>query len=418
MTDSSKISRISILIQQKKYAEAERHLRIYLTEDPNNIMLLSLLAEAKLLQDQLDEALAIVNNAIGIAPDADHLFYIRARIDIQQDRYDDAEQDIAHALAIDPNDADYYAFHASIKLDRKQYDDALNLANKALERDAENLLGLNIRSTALLKLNRKEDSFNTIEGALREDPNNAFTHANYGWGLLEKGDHKKALEHFKESLKIDPNFMLAQAGMVEALKASNPVYRLFLKYSFWMGNMTSKYQWGVIFGFYFGVKFLKGIANSNDTLRPYLMPIVVVLSLLAFSTWIMNPIGNLFLRLNRYGNFLLDKNEKMSSNFVGISLLVCIAGLLSYFILKDDKLLTIAAFGLAMMLPFGSMFAPSKYKHALLIYAVVMAAVGLAAIALTFQTGEMFNVMTPVFLIGFIGFQWAANYLMISAGKK
>lgn len=418
MTNDGRLSKISILIQQKKYAEAERLLKNFLTEDANNIYLLSLLAEVKLQQDQLDEALVIVNNAIGLSPDADHLFYIRARIAVQQDRYDDAEKDIAQATAIDPNDGDYFAFHASIKLDRKQYDDALNLSNKALELDAENLLGLNIRSTALLKLNRKEDSFNTIEGALREDPNNAFTHANYGWGLLEKGDHKKALEHFKESLKSDPNFTLAQAGMVEALKASNPVYRLFLKYSFWMGNMTSKYQWGVILGFYFGVKFLRGIAHNSDTLRPYLVPIIVVLSLLAFSTWIMNPIGNLFLRLNRYGNFLLDKNEKMSSNFVGISLLVCIAGLLSYFIANDEKFLTVAAFGLAMMLPFGSMFSPSKYKHALLIYAVVMAAVGLAAITLTFSTGQMFNVMTPVFLIGFIGFQWAANYLTISAGKK
>ena len=82
----------------------------------------------------------------------------------------------------------------------------MELADRSLEIDAENLLGLNTRSTALLKLNKSEESFSTIEGALREDPNNAYTHANYGWGLLEKGSHKKALEHFKESLKHNPNF--------------------------------------------------------------------------------------------------------------------------------------------------------------------------------------------------------------------
>ena len=90
---------------------------------------------------------------------------------------------------------------ANFKLSRKKYEEALEIANEALEIDAENILALNTRSTSLLKLNRKEESFETIEGALREDPNNAYTHANFGWGLLEKGDHKKALEHFREALK-------------------------------------------------------------------------------------------------------------------------------------------------------------------------------------------------------------------------
>lgn len=119
-----------------------------------------------------------------------------------------------------------------------------------MEIDAENLSALNARSTALNKLNRKEESFETIQDALREDPNDAYTHANYGWGLLEKGHHKEALDHFKEALANDPSFEYAQLGMLQAIKANNPIYRVFLKYSFWMSNLTAKYQWGVIIGFY------------------------------------------------------------------------------------------------------------------------------------------------------------------------
>ena len=169
-----------------------------------------------------------------MSPDSSHLFYIKSRIAIQQEKLNEAEKSIDQAIELHPYYAEYFALLANIKLGRKQFEAALEKANSALEIDAENLLALNTRSTALNKLNRSEESFETIEGALREDPNNAYTHANYGWGLLEKGNHKKALEHFKEALSHDPNFKYAQSGLLEALKASNPIYRMFLKYSFWM----------------------------------------------------------------------------------------------------------------------------------------------------------------------------------------
>ena len=88
----------------------------------------------------------------------------------------------------------------------------------------------------------------------------------------------------------------------------------------------------------------------------------------------------------------------MSSNFVAISLGLFFVGLLLYFILSDEKMLTIAVFGFAMMLPLGTMFSPSKNKYGLLIYTIALAITGLIAIGLTFSTGEMFNLMTVVFI--------------------
>lgn len=418
MTEDNRLSKVEILIQQKKFGEAEKLLSDLLTEDSNNIHFLSLLAEVYLQQDKFDNANSIIGNAIGLSPDAPHLFYIKSRIAIQQDNLSEAEKNINQAIELDPYDADYFALLANIKLGRKQFKDALETANRALEIDAENLLALNTRSTALNKLNRSEESFETIEGALREDPNNAYTHANYGWGLLEKGDHKKALEHFKEALSNDPTFDYAQSGMLEALKATNPIYRLFLKYSFFMSNLTAKYQWGVIIGFYLGFKALRTIAKNNEALQPYLIPLIIALGLIAFSTWVVAPISNLFLRFNKYGQLLLDKKEKLSSNFVAISLGAFIVGLPLYFALSDEKMLTIAVFGFAMILPLGTMFSPSKNKYGLLIYTISLAIIGLIAIGLTFSTGEMFNLMTIVFIIGFVAFQWVANYMLIKEDNQ
>lgn len=413
MTEDLRLSKVEILIQQKKFQEAEKILSDLLSTDSNNVHLLTLLAEVNLQQDKFDNATSIIENAIGLSPDSAYLFFIKARIAIQQDKLSEAEKNINQSIELDPYDADYFALLANIKLGRKQFEQALETANQALEIDAENLLALNTRSTALNKLNRSEESFQTIEGALREDPNNAYTHANYGWGLLEHGDHKKALNHFKESLSNDPTFEYAQAGMLQAIKATNPIYRLFLRYSFFMSNLTAKYQWGVLLGFYFGSKLLRMIAKNNEALQPYLTPLTIALALIAFSTWVIAPISNLFLRFNKYGKLLLNEKEKMSSNFVAISFGFFLVGTLLYFVFSDEKMLTIAVYGFTMMVPLGSMFAPSKNKYGLLIYTIALAVVGYIAIGLTFWTGEIFTIMAIIYIFGFVAYQWVTNYILI-----
>jgi len=406
------IQRAEILIQQQRYAEAEKILKDVLSTDPNDVHMLVLLAEVNLQLNKIENADNFIDTAIGISPDSGYLFYIKARIAIHKNKYDEAEKNIQQALELEPAEADFYAFWASLKQNRKQYESALDLANQALELDPENILGLNVRSTALLKLNKPEEAFRTIEGALREDPNNAYTHANYGWNLLEKGDHKKSLEHFREALTNDPNSSYAKAGMIEALKANNVFYRIFLKYAFWISNLTSKYQWGVIIGFYAGTRVIRYIASQNENLQPYLNPLIILLAVIAFSTWVITPVSNLFLRLNKFGKHLLDKKEMMSSNFVGVSLLIFLAGVLGYFFVNDG-FLTVAIFGFAMMVPLSTMFSPTKYKYSLVIYAGLMALTGIGAIAITFSTGVMDNTLSTVFLFAFIAFQWVANFLIM-----
>lgn len=412
MTEDHKLAKVDILIQQNKFDEAERLLSDLLAQDSNNVYMLSLLAEIKLQQDNYPQANRIINNAIGLSPDTAYLFFIKSRIDLQQENLKNAEKYINEAIRLDPYEADYFALLANIHIIRKQFKEGLETANRALEIDAQNILAINMRSTALNKLNRSEEAFATIEGALREDPNNPYTHSNYGWGLLEKGDHKKALEHFKEALSQDPNYTYAQSGMQEALKASNPVYRMFLKYAFFMSNITGKYQWGVIIGFYLGFRFLGRLARNNEGLQPFLYPVLIVLALIAFSTWVITPISNLFLRFNKYGNYLLDKNEKRSSNLVAISFMVFIVGLLLFIILKDVGMLAIAIYGFAMMIPFGSMFSPAK-NNTLQIYTIALGLIGLISIGITLTSGEFWNVLTPLFVLGFVGFQWIANFILI-----
>ena len=412
------IGRAHLLMQQNRYEEAGKLLKDLLQQEPNNVQVLAMLSQVKLEQGEVKAAEELINSAISLSPDADYLYYVKARVCIKADRYDEAESMLGQAVSLNPEDPDHFALWASIKLSRKKYEDALNLANEGLERDPENILALNIRSSALIKLDRKEDAFTTIEGALAHDPNNAYTHSNYGWGLLEKGNHKKALQHFREALKHDPNLVQAQAGMAEALKANYWFYRLFLRYAFFMSNLTAKYQWGVIIGFYLLTRLLKVVAVNVPALAPFIGPIIMLLAIVAFSTWIIKPVSNVFLRLNPYGKYLLDREEKMASNFVSISIFVCISGFIGYLVTGFSPWLVLAGFGFGMMVPLGTMFDSIQHKKKMMAYTGAMFFFGVAAIIEAFRTAEILNTYSIIFLLGFIAFQWIANYVNIREGNR
>jgi len=109
--------------------------------------------------------------------------------------------------------------------------------------DPEHAGCLNLRAMAEVKLGRKAQAAATIEAALARDPENAGTHANRGWTYLEESDPGRALEHFREALRLDPENEWAREGMVEALKARHGVYRLVLRCFLWMQKLGESARW-------------------------------------------------------------------------------------------------------------------------------------------------------------------------------
>lgn len=402
------LERASILFEQKRYKEAQNNIMEVLAVEPENIHCLIMLSEINIANGDYNKALELINQAIGIEPDFEVLFYVKSKILLFQEKLKEAETCIDEAIALNPFDSNSHALKANILLEKRNFDAALNSANKALEIDASNIFALNVRSTVLTKLNKSEESFKTIESALRDDPNNAYTHANYGWNLLEKGNKDKALEHFKESLKNDPNNAYAQSGMSEALKSKYLVYRWFLNYSFWMQNLTSKNQWIFILGFYFAQKILTAVAKQVSPLEPFVLPIVVAMAIFAFSTWVISPLANLLFRLNRYGKHLLTPEEKKSASYVGVSLFVFMTGLALLIFIEKEICFSLMLVGFTMMLPLGRFYdKPSIFFKA---YNFGLIALAILSIVTTTVSLNFLNGFTQIYFVGFIAFQWVANY--------
>lgn len=408
------LERSSQLINHRRFKDAEQQIKEILSTDPLHADALVLLAICKSETGQREEALQLIKQVVSLKPDSDYYLYLHSLFLLQNDNAQQAEKFIKSAISINPEVANYFGLLAQIKLQQKEWRSALEAADKGLELDSENLDCLNLRSTALLKLNRPLESFVTIQEALNQDPENDNTHANVGWSHLENNDHKKALEHFREALKLNPSNAYAKAGLVEGLKARYIAYRFFLKYAFWVSNMKGKYQWALILGMFFGIRILKGIAISNPELSIVITPIVYLYMAFAISTWLIEPISNLFLRLNVYGRYALTPEEIKSSNFVGIFFgLAIVSGILA--LLQPGELfLVVMIYGLIMMILLSAMFKPQKpsNKKILIVSTIGLGVIGLFSIILDSLYLGGFNLWL-IFLVGAFIYQWVANAMII-----
>ncbi len=407
------LQRAIVLLEQGRAKDAKKVLIDVLAQDPNNPDILSLLAQVELSLENNEEALKFIEKAINLEPDNAIYFEIKGRIHLTMENNAKAKSALSKAIELDPYNDNAFAYLAHILVYEKKFQEALEMANESLAINAENLFALNVRSTAQLKLGHKEESYKTIEGALREDPENSYTHSNYGWGLLEKGEGKKSMEHFKEALRLNPNNDHAKAGMAEALKANYWLYRQFLKYSFWMAKMAAKNQWIFIIAFYFGYKLISSFAKANPEWAFITTPLLILLALVAFSTWILNPLFNLFLRTNAYGRHLLDEEDTKNSNLVGASLAIGVIGLIGYFATKEQWLLYTGVYGVAMMIPFSRFFSRSKTKNLFKVYGGGLAIVGFLGILSVLLNAQALSIFVSVFILGFIAYQWVANYQVI-----
>ena len=319
------IERALLLLQQSRYDLAEKELRQFLAQDPENAHAHSLLALSLAQQDKLEEAGSSARQAVQLAPDQGFCHYVLGLVKVQNDDLQSARQSVEEALRLDPEDSDYHGLRALIYLRAERWQEALNAANEGLTHDPNHQACLNHRAMALVKLNRHEDARLTIGHALQEDPENEHTHANLGWTYLHKGQHQKALEHFSEALRLDPNFEYARHGLVEALKARYFLYRWLLRFFLWMSTLSPRVRGGLIIGAYVLVKILGTAAERNPSIAPFVLPIVIFYAIFVLLTWVIDPLFNLLLQCNKYGRYALSKTQRWSSSIFGVLLLGAIA---------------------------------------------------------------------------------------------
>jgi tetratricopeptide (TPR) repeat protein len=408
------LQRALLLMEQSREELAEQELRKHLESDPEDARAHALLALCLSRRENYTTATEEAQAAIARAPDLAFGYYALASVMHDRNRLKEALAAIKEAIRLEPDEADYFAMLAAVQFSQRQWNLVLEASEQGLALDPDHVQCTNLHAMALVKLGRKEEAGRTIDAALRRDPEDALSHANQGWTLLEKGDHRQALEHFREALRLEPGMDWARQGIVEALKARYFIYGMVLRYFLWMAKLSPRAQWGVVVGGYVGYQLLRSMARTNPQWEPYIWPLLIVYLGFALLTWIGDPLFNLLLRLNRFGRLALSREEIVFSNWIGGCILLSLAGFGLELATGHPAAFLTGVVGFAILIPLSSIHRCSEGwpRRAMILYTLALALVGFGNVALSFSKGQGSSFLLTLFLVGAILSGWVANILV------
>jgi len=416
------IERGSLLYQTGRLELAEQEFCAALGQDPSNALGHAMLGLCLSKRKEFAGATSEVGQAIRLRPDWHFGYAAMAQVMRDRDRPKEALAAIGQAIQYDPFNSAHYATQAYVLLSLRKWPDALAAADRGLEVSPDDAECLNARAMALVRLGRRDEAGATIQGALQRNPEDADTHANQGWALLHAGDHKQALVHFREALRLEPEMPWAKAGLVEALKARNIIYRIMLRYFLLMSRLSRGAQWGVVIGGYVGYRALRSVADTHPAAGRFIWPLLIAYIAFALMTWISRPLFNLMLRLDRFGKYTLSRDQVMGANCVGLTLLAAIVLGVAGFATGSGLCLIAAGLGAFLVLPMSVIYSCASGWPRLVMAGYVAVLVVIEAMLLAafyFQARHIDNVLAgsidsliTAYAAGIFMNAWVANALI------
>jgi len=337
------------LKQLGRYEEAAKAFMEALAQEPNDAFALHQLAGCQWrIPEQRKEALETIDRAIAIEPvEAEH-HVLRAFILCALDRPKESLESTRMALTIEPNDSLAHTAEAQAYLQMENWPLAERSAREALALDADNTGAANQLAQALRLQNKLAENAEHLAGMLARDPEDAFTHANAGWTELQRGRHQEAEAHFREALRLDPDFEYAREGLLTSFRARSPLYRGYLKYTFAMARLNRKVRWSVVIGLYLTVRFA--------SLFPGGWVLAALYFLFVLWVWVARPVGNALLLLDRFARYALRQGEKIEAALVTSCLVGGIGAVILSFAFNWDDALLFGVAGIAIAFPLSLIF--------------------------------------------------------------
>jgi len=383
-----------------------------LSNEPDDALAHALLALALAHLEQGKDAVDAGRRAVALAPELSFAHYALGWALLERAELNAAERSAQEALRLEP-DSHGYALLAQIYVRRKRWAEAIKAAEQGLQIEPEHPGCANLRALSLGALGRTDVAAALVNDVLALDPDDAFGLTNRGWLMLRQSRPQEALESFREALRLDPTLDWARTGIVEALKARSALYRFVLRYELWVASLTSRAQWFLILGLFFGGRVVRALLRSNPGLWPVLGPLMALYIFVVFGSWIANPLSNLLLRLNPFGRLALNRAETVASNVVGGCLVAAVIGVAAYAMTSNAGWIVLAIVSAFLLIPVGGTARAhgSRAFRPLLVAAALLGACGIASALLVFSRMGIGDLLFGVFLLGTVVYGWGANIL-------
>lgn len=377
--------RSTTLMMNGRYRDAESFLRQGLALDPNNTQSLYFLSLCVGNDDNREkEAVNIIDRAIELDPESAEFHVHKARMLATLNKPKEAHASADQALSLDPESEDALAAKGVAYLKENRWADAEKCARQALELNADNQLAMNVLSQALQWQGKAVESQMDVAARLARNPDDEMTHFNAGYAALRARNYAAAETHFKEALRLDPDFEGARQGLLECFRSRSIVYRAYLRYTFAMGRLQQKHQIALMVGIYVVYRMLRTwLATISPILSGGLVMLYVVFALW---TYVGRGLGNLIVLLDRQARHALKRREVWEGILVGGGIVVgFLLVILGIFVRQPLSLISgLCLIGLAipLALSLGNDHQTGKY-----VYGVLAATAVVSAIILVFSLG-------------------------------
>ena len=317
------LARAQALMQMRRYGLAEEELRRALRDEPENAVLHAYLALC-LAEDPARAREAMVEALWATAHDPvlPTGWYVLSLLQSRQGSPLEAEKTARLALGLAPELPVLLLHLAKLMMDRERYRDGLEFAERALAAAPHDPQALMTAGSLRSRLGRHAEAEADFARALALAPDDHAVQGNAGWAALRRGDQAAALRHFRASLQREPGEEITQRGLLEALRARNPVYRGFLRVALRLYWVPPFMKWVAIA---WAVAILAYV--STFQMPPWLLlPLQAAVIAIAVFTWTAKPLADLLMLSDPSGCAVLDGAQKVAA--VGVAALLAAAALL------------------------------------------------------------------------------------------
>jgi len=332
---------------------ALRLLPDLLAVDPTNPTLLTWLSAAKCLESAHEEGLEAAERALEIEADSELAHYYRCINAYHLDRLKELKESAKIHMDLAPNDPDSWYLKAIVGMQEHRLKDVVHAADQGLQLDPEHDNIIHVRTQALMALGRTEESIEQVDSALGRDPEDSVLHASKGWNLLQQGKRRDARDHLREALRLDPGNEYARQGLIECLRAMNPIYALLLKLMFFVMRFPPKQRVTFFIVLYFGSKIVSRTFRDMPGWEWLGYTVFGLYLLFALMSFFAEPITDLMLLLSRDGRLALQKPQKRNAALLGgLILSGCALFLAAYFVSDGARAAVLMFLGIASIMSY------------------------------------------------------------------
>ncbi|WP_040949904.1 tetratricopeptide repeat protein [Gorillibacterium massiliense] len=268
-----------------------------LQESPEEPYFLTSMAVAYLEMDLLPLAKDAVLRSLRADPDFFWSHGVYALILERDKQYWPAEEEFLTGLGMNPESTMLLSNYARFLCDRgKEMAKAEEMARKLVRITPDDDMHLVLLGRILHVSGKEEEAAAVYRQALGCNPENVEAHYYIGQTELYKNKNgKKALEHLRTALRLNPESETIRVSFFQALKAKNKLYWIFWRWSLFLSNL-GKYRWAFVLVIWVAIRSLRFVADQYPGSISYIFAIVVLYIFFCLYTWTAEPVFNLFIR--------------------------------------------------------------------------------------------------------------------------